>query len=93
MALGEPLPKQVFGHPWLLVGGDKISKSKGNAIYADDLGQNYDDLIFNLTPENPIYFWILEDKKTKLPFIAKIENKSTPLGKLKVYTQNIHIKE
>ena len=37
MALGEPLPKQVFGHPWLLVGGDKISKSKGNAIYADDL--------------------------------------------------------
>ena len=37
MALGQPLPKQVFGHPWLLVGGDKISKSKGNAIYADDL--------------------------------------------------------
>ena len=37
MALGEPLPKQVFGHPWLLVGGDKMSKSKGNVIYADDL--------------------------------------------------------
>ena len=36
-ALGEPLPKQVFGHPWMLVGEDKISKSKGNAIYADDL--------------------------------------------------------
>lgn len=37
MALGEPLPKQVFGHPWLLFGTDKMSKSKGNVIYADDL--------------------------------------------------------
>ena len=37
MALGEPLPKQVFGHPWLLVKGDKMSKSLGNVIYADDL--------------------------------------------------------
>ena len=37
MALGEPLPKQVFGHPWLLQGGEKMSKTKGNVIYADDL--------------------------------------------------------
>ena len=37
MALGEPLPKQVFGHPWLLINNDKMSKSKGNVIYADDL--------------------------------------------------------
>ena len=37
MALDVPLPKQVFGHPWLLVGDGKMSKSKGNAIYADDL--------------------------------------------------------
>ncbi len=37
MALGEPLPKQVFGHPWLLTGDAKMSKSKGNVIYADDL--------------------------------------------------------
>ncbi|MEE1066544.1 MAG: methionine--tRNA ligase [Acutalibacteraceae bacterium] len=37
MALGEPLPKQVFGHPWLLFGADKMSKSRGNVIYADDL--------------------------------------------------------
>ena len=37
MALGQPLPKQVFGHPWLLVGDGKMSKSKGNAIYADEL--------------------------------------------------------
>ncbi|MBQ2803268.1 MAG: methionine--tRNA ligase [Lachnospiraceae bacterium] len=37
MALGEELPKQVFGHPWLLTGGGKMSKSKGNVVYADDL--------------------------------------------------------
>ncbi|MDD6451259.1 MAG: methionine--tRNA ligase [Lachnospiraceae bacterium] len=39
MALGEPLPKTVFGHPWLLQGGEKMSKSKGNVIYADDLAK------------------------------------------------------
>lgn len=41
MALGEPLPKQVFGHPWLLQGDGKMSKSKGNVIYADDLVRLY----------------------------------------------------
>ena len=37
MALGEELPKQVFGHPWLLMNNDKMSKSRGNVIYSDDL--------------------------------------------------------
>ena len=37
MALGLPLPKQVFGHPWLLQGDGKMSKSKGNVLYADEL--------------------------------------------------------
>lgn len=37
MALGEPLPRQIFGHPWLLMNNDKMSKSKGNVIYVDDL--------------------------------------------------------
>ena len=41
MALGEPLPKQVFGHPWLLFGNDKMSKSKGNVIYADELADKF----------------------------------------------------
>lgn len=41
MALGEPLPKQIFGHPWLLQDGGKMSKSKGNVIYADDLVDFY----------------------------------------------------
>ncbi len=39
MAMGEPLPKQIFGHPWLLQGEGKMSKSKGNVIYADDLAR------------------------------------------------------
>ena len=37
MALGEPLPKQIFGHPWLLQANGKMSKSRGNVIYADDM--------------------------------------------------------
>ena len=41
MALGEPLPKQIFGHPWLLSGNDKMSKSKGNVMYADDLARHF----------------------------------------------------
>ena len=41
MSLDLPLPKQVFGHPWLLVGEGKMSKSKGNVIYADDLVKEF----------------------------------------------------
>ena len=41
MSLEVPLPKQIFGHPWLLFGSDKMSKSKGNIIYADDLVEEF----------------------------------------------------
>ena len=41
MALGEPLPKQVLGHPWLLSGEDKMSKSRGNVMYADDFAERF----------------------------------------------------
>ena len=41
MALGEPLPKRVFGHPWMLVGEEKMSKSRGNVIYAQDLVRHF----------------------------------------------------
>ena len=41
MALGEPLPKKVLGHPWVLFGEDKMSKSKGNVIYSDDLANRF----------------------------------------------------
>lgn len=53
MALGQPLPKQVFGHPWLLQGGEKMSKSKGNVIYADDL--------VDLFGVDPVRYFVLHE--------------------------------
>ena len=55
MALGEPLPKHIFGHPWLLFGTDKMSKSKGNVIYADDLVDRFgvDAVRYYLLSEMP----------------------------------------
>ena len=55
MALGEPLPKQVLGHPWLLSGEDKMSKSKGNVIYADDMVKRFgaDAVRYYLLSEMP----------------------------------------
>ena len=55
MALDLPLPKQVFGHPWLLFGNDKMSKSKGNVMYADDLANLFgvDAIRYYLLKEMP----------------------------------------
>ena len=55
MALGVELPKKVFGHPWLLFGTDKMSKSKGNVIYADDLVKRFgvDAIRYYLLSEMP----------------------------------------
>lgn len=55
MALGEPLPKQVYGHPWLLFGEDKMSKSRGNVIYADELTKKFgvDAVRYYLLSEMP----------------------------------------
>ena len=55
MALGEPLPKQIFGHPWLLFGADKMSKSRGNVMYADDLVRQFgvDPIRYYLLSEMP----------------------------------------
>lgn len=55
MALGEPLPKRVYGHPWLLFGKDKMSKSKGNVIYADELVKRFgvDAVRYYLLSEMP----------------------------------------
>ncbi len=55
MALDQPLPKQVFGHPWLLSGNDKMSKSRGNVIYADDLCNRFgvDAVRYYLLSEMP----------------------------------------
>lgn len=55
MALGEPLPKQLLAHPWLLSGDDKMSKSKGNVIYADDMVKRFgtDAVRYYLLSEMP----------------------------------------
>lgn len=55
LALGEPLPKKVYGHPWLLFGEDKMSKSKGNVIYADELVKRFgvDAVRYYLLSEMP----------------------------------------
>ena len=55
MALGQPLPKQIFGHPWLLSGNDKMSKSKGTVMYADDLVRHFtvDGMRYYLLSEMP----------------------------------------
>lgn len=56
MALGEPLPKQVLGHPWLLFGEDKMSKSKGNVLYGDKLVEQFglDAIRYYLLSELPL---------------------------------------
>jgi methionyl-tRNA synthetase len=53
MALGEPLPKEIFGHPWLLQGEGKMSKSKGNVMYADDL--------VDLFGVDPVRYFVLHE--------------------------------
>ena len=55
MALGEPLPKQILAHPWLLSGDDKMSKSKGNVIYADEMVKRFgtDAVRYYLLSEMP----------------------------------------
>ena len=70
MALGEPLPKQVLGHPWVLFGEDKMSKSKGNVIYADELSQRFgsDAVRYYLLSEVP---FAQDGNITYEAFIAK----------------------
>ncbi len=63
------------------------------SLYIDKLDNTGDDLLWQITSDRPIYFWILEDKQSKLPFISRIHIDSTPLGELNVYAQNITVKE
>lgn len=55
MALGQPLPKHIFGHPWMLFGAEKMSKSRGNVIYADDVVKRFgvDAVRYYLLSEMP----------------------------------------
>ena len=63
------------------------------SMYIDKLGAKGDDLLWELTQDRPIYFWIMKDKQTNIPFIARIIIKDTPFGKLEVYTSKINIKD
>ena len=75
----------------------EYSPFKGTAhkcsLYIDKLGSEAEDLLWEVSSDRPIYFWILEDETSKAPFIAKIEIESTPLGKLQVYTKNIPVED
>lgn len=64
------------------------------SIYIHNLDEEADnDLLLSTTSERPVYFWILEDKETKMPFLGKIEISSTPLGTLKAYTTEVSMEK
>ncbi len=63
------------------------------SMYIDKLGDDGDDLLWQLSSERPVYFWILRDSKTAAPFIARIKIKETPLGEMNVYTTKIEVKK
>lgn len=63
------------------------------SMYIDKLGAKDDDLLWELTSDRPIYFWLLEDSASKKPFIARIAISETPLGSLNVYTNKITVKD
>lgn len=63
------------------------------SMYIDKLNSKDDDLLWELTSERPIYFWLLEEEQSKKPFIARIAISETPLGRLNVYTKKITVKD
>lgn len=77
------------------IAANDYTSISGNAakcsMYIDKLGAKGDDLLWDLTQDRPIYFWILEDNKTRKPFIARITIDDTPLGRLQVYTRRITV--
>lgn len=63
------------------------------SMYIDSLGSKGDDLLWELSSDKPVMFWILEDSQTKAPFIAKVLVSDTALGKLEVTTKKIEVKK
>lgn len=74
---------------------NKYSSLAGKAakcsMYIDKLGSEGDDLMWQLTSDRPVYFWLLEDPATQKPFIARVLVEDTPLGRLEVYTHKITV--
>ena len=63
------------------------------SMYIDKLNSKDDDLMWELTSKHPVYFWIMEEEQSKMPFIARVSVEDTPLGRLDVYTKNITVKD
>ncbi len=68
-------------------------KASKCSMYIDKLESEGDDLLWELTSDKPVYFWILKEEKSQKPFIAKIHIDDTPLGALNVYTTKVTIKD
>lgn len=84
------------------LGPDEISVTEkspyhGKAVkcsmYIDKLKEEGDDLLWKMTSESPVYFWIMEDTASQAPFIARIQVENTPLGEMNVYTTKIEVKK
>ena len=82
--------KETLNDPEIAFNGEAL-KCSMHVTALDDEDDN--DLLWNTTADRPVYFWILKDKKSGLPYLTKIEIKSTPLGKLKAYATNIAVKD
>ncbi len=63
------------------------------SMYIDKLGSEGDDLLWQLSSERPVYFWILKDETSGVPFIARVKIDETPLGEMNVYTTKIEVKK
>ena len=63
------------------------------SMYIDKLGAEGDDLLWQLSSDRPVYFWILKDKQSGAPFIARVKIDETPLGEMNVYTTKIEVKK
>lgn len=82
--------KELLNDSEITYNGDSL-KCSMHVTALDDEGDN--DLLWSTTSDRPVYFWILQDKASGLPYLAKIEIKTTPLGKLKAYTTAIVAKD
>lgn len=81
--------KTLLSDPQLLYSGQAWKCS----FFIEQLNAEDTDMLTNTTANRSVNFWLMEDKKTKLPYLAKIEIDSTPLGKLKAYTTSVTFKE
>ena len=82
--------KELLNDPEITFNGEAL-KCSMHVTALDDEDDN--DLLWSTTSDRPVYFWILQDKTSGLPYLAKIEIKSTPLGKLKAFTTAIVAKD